>query len=159
MSSKASRSIFGWPVYLVSGFLLIFGVLAVVEFFNYMPTDTEHLPEATLTAGSYLERVSPLLTDASTERGAMLVVQYGCTACHREGAVNNIAPAFTGIGERVETRRPPLTPEAYIYESINFPLAYVVEGFTPAMPLDFSTRIPAPEQGDIIAFLLSPEAH
>lgn len=159
MSGKTPRSIFGWPVYLVFGFLLIFGVLAVVEFFDYTPTDTEHVPEATLTAGSYLERVSPLLAAASVEQGATLVVQYGCTACHRDGAVNNIAPSFAGIGERVETRRPPLAPEAYIYESINFPLAYVVEGFTPAMPLDFSARIPAPEQGDIIAFLLSPEAH
>lgn len=138
---------------------MIFGVLAVMEFFNYMPTDTEHLPEATLTAGSYLDKVAPLLVDGSAERGAELVVQYGCTACHREGAVNGIAPSFAGIGERVATRRPPLVPEAYIYESINFPLAYVVEGFTPAMPLDFSARVSAPEQGDIIAFLLSPEAH
>ncbi|MCB9451984.1 MAG: c-type cytochrome [Anaerolineaceae bacterium] len=159
MSAKTSRSIIGWPVYLVLVFVLIFSVLAAIEFFNYTPTDTEHVPEATLTADSYLDKVTPLLADASAERGAELVVQYGCTACHREGAVNGIAPSFTGIGERVGTRRPPLAPEAYIYESINFPLAYVVEGFTPAMPLDFSSRIPAAEQGDIIAFLLSPDAH
>jgi hypothetical protein len=150
---------FDWPVYLVLGFLLIFGVLAVIEFFNYTPTDTEHVPEAALTAGSYLDKVTPLLADASAERGAELVVQYGCTACHREGAVNGIAPAFTGIGERVGTRRPPLASQAYVYESINFPLAYVVEGFTPAMPLDFSARLSPQEMGDILAFLLSPEAH
>lgn len=148
----------GWPVYLVLGFMIVFGGIAVIEFFDYSPPD-EHVPEATLTSTSYLDKVTPLLEGASAERGAALVMQYGCTACHREGAVNGIAPSFTGVNERVQTRRPPLTGAAYIYESINFPLAYVVEGFTPAMPLDFSNRLSPQEMGDIITFLLSSDAH
>jgi cytochrome c551/c552 len=112
-----------------------------------------------LTADTYMDRVSSLLEGADATRGAALVEQFGCTACHREGAVNKIAPPFEGIAARAATRRPPLTAEAYIYESIINPVAYVVEGYNPAMPQNFAQQLSDLQLGDIITYLLTPNAH
>ncbi len=80
-------------------------------------------------------------------------------ACHRLGVASKIAPTFEGIAERAASRRAPLTAAAYIYESITHPTAYVVEGFQPAMPQNFSERLTDRELGDIIAYLLTTSAH
>ncbi len=118
-------------------------------------------PEATLelSPDSYLNQVNALLQDADPAQGSVLVEQYGCIACHRIGAANKIAPAFVGIADRAATRRPPLTAAAYIYESITNPTAFEVEGFNPAMPQNFRERLSDRELGDIIAYLLTADAH
>jgi hypothetical protein len=71
-----------------------------------------------------------------------------------------MAPAFVGIAERAATRRPPLTAAAYIYESITNPSAFIAPGqYNAAMPENFRERLSDRELGDIIAFLLTPDAH
>lgn len=150
-----------WPVYLVIALFVAVTALFLIEF--VVSTEDEiavvSQPTTELSAETYANRVAALLADASPERGAQLVEQHLCTACHREGAVSNIAPAFVGVGERAATRRPPLSAPAYIYESITNPLAYIVEGFSPVMPQDFPARLSDQELGDIIAYLLTPDAH
>jgi mono/diheme cytochrome c family protein len=64
-----------------------------------------------------------------------------------------------GIAERAAARRPPLAAAAYIYESITHPTAYIVEGFSGAMPQNYPERLSERELGDIIAYLLTPDAH
>jgi len=136
---------------------IIFGVALALT------TETELVVAPTaaaqLTADTYMDKVTSLLQGADATRGAALVEQFGCTACHREGAVNKIAPAYDGIAVRAATRRPPLTAAAYIYESIINPTSYVVEGYNPAMPQNFAQQLSDRQLGDIIAYLLTPTAH
>jgi cytochrome c oxidase subunit 2 len=114
---------------------------------------------AALTENTYMDKVASLLGSANAENGARLLEKYNCVVCHRIGAENKIAPAFVGVAERAATRRPPLNAPAYIYEAITHPTAFVVKGFSPVMPQNFSELLSDRELGDIIAYLLTPTAH
>ncbi len=148
-----------WPVYLVAGMLIAATLIFVVEFV-VSTRDEINKPKAPkeLTAETYMDRVNAVLAGANSENGAQLVERYQCVNCHRVGA-NKIAPSFEGIAERAGTRHPPLTAAAYIYESITNPTAYVVKGYTPAMPQNYPERLSDRELGDIIAYLLTTDAH
>lgn len=152
-----------WPLYLVLALLVVtllaFGALFVVDFVNYQDTVHGNVPAEALNEWSYRDRVEALLARADPAKGDALVVQFECAACHRAGAANGIAPAFTGIAERAAERRPPLSAAAYLYESITRPQAYIVEGFVGAMPQDYAARLTDQQLGDIIAYLLTAEAH
>jgi cytochrome c551/c552 len=147
------------PLYVVSLLLIIVTAIFVLELVTTTQSDQTATLESTpeLTASTYMEQVTALLENADQAQGAVLVEQYGCVACHRLAA-NKIAPPFVGIADRAATRRPPLTAAAYIYESITNPTAYVVEGFSPAMPQNFRDRLSDRELGDIMAYLLTPDA-
>ena len=103
--------------------------------------------------------MTTLLQDADPANGASLIEQYECVACHRLAVANNSAPPFVDVAERAATRRPPLTAAAYIYESIVHPAAFVVAGYNTVMPQNFRDRLSDRELGDIIAYLLTPDAH
>ncbi|MBL8154101.1 MAG: cytochrome c [Anaerolineae bacterium] len=171
-SSKSSR----WPVYLVGG-LFILVTLGFVIAFTY-ETEVEIVASQqtplAVEADRYRDALDAILPSADVSRGAQWVEQFGCTVCHREGAANKIAPPFVGVAERAATRRSPLPADAYIYESITDPTAYTArdvsgesatdpaaaEGsdFRAAMPQDFATRLTPQQIGDIIAYLLTPDA-
>jgi cytochrome c551/c552 len=112
----------------------------------------------TLTSETYMDRVNQLLGNADPQRGDVLIDQYQCGSCHRIAAPNNIAPGYEDIAVRAATRRPPLIAPAYIYESIIHPAAFVVEGYVAAMPQNYAERLSDQELGDIIAYLLTPDA-
>jgi cytochrome c len=146
---------------LVIALFAVVTLLFLYELISSSPTQNAQ-PEVTpeLNGSTYMEKVSALLNGADPARGASLVEQYGCVACHRQGAANKMAPAFVGIAERAATRRPPLTAAAYIYESITNPAAFIAPGqYNAAMPENFRERLSDRELGDIIAFLLTPDAH
>jgi cytochrome c len=148
----------------VAGSLLVltlaaFAALFVIDSVNYQDTVQGDVPAETLTETTYLDQVAPLLAQADPANGDALLTQFDCAACHRAGAENSIAPSFTGIAARAGEQRPPLTAEAYLYESITHPQAHVVEGFVGAMPQDFALRLSDQQLGDIIAYLLTPDAH
>ena len=161
MTSSSAAQSARWPVYLVIGLF----ILVTIIFIGVLVLTTENelvvAPTAVtqLTADTYMDKVNTLLQDADASHGALLVEQVGCTACHREGAANNIAPSYAEIAARAATRRLPMTAAAYIYESIIKPTAYVVEGYNPSMPQNFAQRLSDQELGDIIAYLLTPTAH
>lgn len=144
----------GLPVLVVLALLIFFLLFFVFEFFSVRPSQTTSSSEA-----DYEERVTVLLSDADPVNGAAMLTTYGCVACHRVGAENGIAPSFVGIAERAGERRPPMSAAAYIYESIENPSAYLVEGYANAMPQNFGGRLSDEELGDIIAYLLTPDAH
>jgi mono/diheme cytochrome c family protein len=146
-----------WPLVLV----IILFVVASVSFVILLGIATQPVSDAPteLTADTYMDEVTRLLEGADASNGALLVEQYQCIACHRIGAENGVAPAFVGIAERAATRRPPLTAAAYIYESIVNPTALVVEGFGPVMLQDYRDQLSDRQLGDIIAYLLTPDAH
>lgn len=147
-----------WPVWVALGLLALVTVVFVVEF--VVSTEAEMAARAPqpLSPDSYLDEVTALLADADAQNGAALVERHLCAVCHREGA-DRIAPPFEGLAERAAERRPPLTAPAYLYEAIVFPAVYVVEGFGPSMPQHYHEVLTGQELGDIIAFLLSPDAH
>lgn len=156
LSSNTAR----WPVYLVIGLFIVVTLIFAVA----LTLTTENLAvvsptDSHLTADTYMDKVTALLQPADASRGAAWVEQFGCTACHREGAVNKIAPSYEGLAARAATRRLPLTAAAYIYESITNPQAYVVDGYNPAMPHNFSQQLSDRQLGDMIAYLLTPTAH
>lgn len=163
MTEKAPRRAARWPLYVAGSLLaltlLAFAALFVVDSVNYQETVQGDVPAETLTATTYLSLVEPLLAQADPANGGALLAQFDCAACHRAGAANGIAPAFTGIAARAAGRRPPLAAPAYLYESIAHPQAYVVEGYVGAMPQDFAVRLSERQLGDIIAYLLTPDAH
>ena len=145
-----------WPVYLASvllGIVILIFIVALISTGNVDNSDPENL-----TSTTYMATVTPLMADADPEQGATLVETQACAGCHR-AAADRVAPAFEGIADRAAARRPPLSAEAYLYESIIDPMAYVVEGYAPAMPQDFADRLSDEQVGDLIAYLLSGEAH
>jgi cytochrome c551/c552 len=145
-----------WPVYVAIVLLLVVAVIFIVAFVVTSGGKPEPSAEG-LTADTYMDTVTALLENADPENGSQLIDHYECAACHRAGA-DRIAPSYAGIAARAADRRPPLTAAAYIYESITDPGAYVVEGYSDAMLKNYPERLPDRELGDIIAYLLTPDA-
>ncbi len=167
MAQKVTEKRLSWrtlglPVYAVLAILIVVGVFFLAELLTFDPRVHEQPQPVSET--SYAGEVAALLADADPSRGDALAVQYACTACHREGAVNGIAPPFVGVAERAATRRPPMPAAAYIYESIIHPSAYIVakddeELYPDAMLKNFGETISDRDLGDLIAWLLSGEAY
>ena len=151
-----SRTI-GVAILVVVALFLVITALFFYELLSYDPRSAEATAEPA-AADSYADVVSALLANADPANGSNLVVTYGCTACHREGAANGVAPAFVGVAERAATRRAPMPAAAYIYESIIHPGVYLVEGFPNSMLPNYQERLTGQELGDIIAYLLTPDA-
>ena len=160
MASSLTRNSSRLPLYIITGLLTLVTVAFLLAFL--VTTETEigakAQPTLELKTDTYLGIVEKILAQANPVLGAQLVEQNGCTACHREGAVNKVAPAFAGLAERAPARRPPLTAAAYIYESITNPSAFIVEGYNPAMPQNFLQSLTNRQLGDIIAYLLTADA-
>lgn len=72
------------------------------------------------------------------ERGKEVFASRGCGACHAlaavPGATGTVGPELNTLGTRAAQRRPSMSAEAYLRESIQNPNAFVVPGFRPAMP-------------------------
>jgi cytochrome c len=145
----------------VIGLFVLITLIFVVALVAATESEGTATPEATaeLGADTDMDKVTALLQNANPGNGVSLIEEYGCVACHRLGVASKVAPSFEGIAERAASRRPPLSAGAYIYESIINPTSYVVDGFQPAMPQNFSGRLTDRELGDIIAYLLTPTAH
>lgn len=142
-----------WAVYLVLMLLVAFSAFFMIQLLSA----SDELPPASIVeAGMYADRVSALLASADPVRGETLLTTYACTGCHRVG--RNVAPSFSGIADRAHNQRPPLTTAEYLYESIIHPGAYVVDGYANAMVQDYAERIPDADLGDLIAYLLTPDA-
>ncbi len=146
----------GLPVYLALALLVVVAAILLAAILSFQPAPGEN--EAPASADDYRARAEALLANAHPEDAEAALEKYGCVVCHREGAANGVAPSWVGIAERAATRRPPLTAAAYIYESITHPSAFIVPGYNDLMPKDFGTRLSDQELGDIIAYLLTPDA-
>jgi len=139
MNTSPARSLTRWPVIITIGLLILITAVFVVAFVTATQSEITVRSEPTLElkADTYVDEVNSLLEGANLENGTRLVEQYACIGCHRLVAQDNIAPRFAGIAERAESRRPPLTAAAYIYESIVDPGAFVVGGYQTAMPQNY----------------------
>lgn len=87
--------------------------------------------------------------------GARLFVAKGCAGCHGAGPVGLVGPSLAGLAETAGTRRPGLSAEAYVRESIRRPQA-----FSSPLALGNGIQMPTLEISDaeldaLVAFLLS----
>ncbi len=141
------------PVFIV---LFIFLAITAVFIYEFVVTsnDDTGTGDDALTADTYLDVVNDLLTDADVVVGSELVEAKGCNACHAGPNAGRLAPSHSEVAAFASQRRPPLTAEAYIYESIVSPGAYVVEGYQNNMPRVYAGQLTSDELGDIIAYLL-----
>lgn len=157
MSNGTTRKTSVWPVVVAGLFLVGFAALFVSELLQLSGGESGLPPaDETLTEETYQDIVEALLVNADAERGETLVQRYGCVACHAgAGADNRLAPHWTGLADRAADRHPPLSAEAYLYESIVYPRAVDIEGYTGNMPLIYGSQIPPDDLGSIIAYLLT----
>ncbi|MGF1505231.1 MAG: hydrogenase iron-sulfur subunit [Anaerolineae bacterium] len=87
-------------------------------------------------------------------------VNAGCRVCHStQAGVTLVGPSFYGIADRAGERVPGLSAEAYLYQSIVDPDAYVVEGVPSGTMLPNLDEILTEQQiEDLVAYLMSLEA-
>lgn len=98
------------------------------------------------------------LLPGDPERGKIVFNGAGaCSACHAvEGDTVIVGPSLSGVATRAGSRKPGMSAEAYITESILTPNAYVVDGFKEGlMPQTFSERLTRQQLVDVMAYLLT----
>lgn len=80
-------------------------------------------------------------SDPSIERGRMLFMTKGCVACHTKAGVpgqapgfgpTGVAPELTGLAERAGERRPGMSAQDYVRESLRTPSAFIVPEYASA---------------------------
>ncbi len=145
----------GLAVFVSAVLLIVVVVFFLVELFSFDEGGSSAEP---VSATAYRERLDVLLAMGNPANAEPVFQIYGCVACHRVGAANGIAPSWEGIAERAASRRPPMPADAYLYESIIHPDAYLVEGFPNSMVPNLDSRMSDQELADVIAYLLTPEA-
>ena len=97
----------------------------------------------------------PRATDP-IERGTQIYRQKGCASCHRIGDLGGtIGPPLTHIGMVAATRKPGMSAEEYIRESILDPAAYVVPGYPDVMSRGLSRGLTQEDFDDLVRYLLS----
>ena len=139
------------------GVVIALGVLVVVAvaFVVVFVVASEAPPPTPAVVVVDIEaEAAALLAGGDAARGQQLVVSKQCVNCHIYAA-GQAAPGWNGLADRIADRQPPLSPAAYLYESITDPSAYLVEGFAPAMPQNFKDTLTSAEIGDIMAYLLT----
>ncbi len=99
----------------------------------------------------------PEEADNPIARGQRVFTERGCGGCHTiQGlSAGTLAPNLTQIGKVAASRKPDLSAEEYIRESILTPTAFVVEGYQPIMPQNYGEQLSQQELDDLVAFLLA----
>ncbi|MFQ5873912.1 MAG: c-type cytochrome, partial [Dehalococcoidia bacterium] len=80
-----------------------------------------------------------------------------CNVCHSLDGTVGLGPSLQGIASKAVTRVSGLSAEEYIRQSILDPAAFLVEGFSPVMPLDFGDTLTDQQLDDVVAFLLTQQ--
>lgn len=133
--------------------LALFALAALLFVYAFLAASTSSsITNATAESGRYADEASAALIGAGASEGETLIEEFNCIACHVLGD-NSIAPRFQGLADRAGDRRPALSAEQYLFESIVDPGAFLVEGYANAMPANYAERLGREEIGHIIAYL------
>lgn len=91
--------------------------------------------------------------------GADLFSKNGCVACHAtQGTQTLVGPSLAGLSDRAGQRKPGMSAEDYIIESIRNPSAFIVPGFPgppSPMPPFGPQQISDQDLQQLIAYLMS----
>ena len=112
----------------------------------------------TASSSSSTTAAAPAAPADSVARGAQLVKDVGCTACHSTGKQTLVGPGWEGLyGSTVELNNGSKmeADDAYIAESINNPNAKVVAGFTAGLMPSYATLLTDEQRGSIVAYIRS----
>ena len=112
---------------------LILFTLAVTGFYTYVgqivPQMEAHPPKSTEIRADM---------SAAELAGAGREIFFGkgtCALCHTIGGKGERCPDLAGIGTRASTRVEDLSGPEYLAQSLYQPNAYLVDGYTPTMPV------------------------
>lgn len=155
--NQAKPARLGAPVIIALALVILVLVGFIVVLLSMQDGNNGGEVEA-VSAASYRARVDSLLAVAHPEDAEAALGRHGCIACHR-AANDTVAPSWVGLAARAGAERPPMPADAYIYESIIHPGVFLVEGYNDVMPHDFAARMSQQELGDVLAYLLTPDAN
>lgn len=109
---------------------------------------------AAISDGSYASELKRALDGADVDTGAGLIYEHECFTCHVLGD-GSLSPLFDGIGALAADRRPPLSAEAYLYESIVDPSAFILDEYSDSMPNTYDESLTVQEIGHMIVYMLT----
>jgi mono/diheme cytochrome c family protein len=94
--------------------------------------------------------------------GEIVYTKAICVTCHSLDGAVLVGPSLQGVATHAATRKPGYSAQAYLYESIISPSAYIVpdqpsfgNGGVSLMPPTFKDTLTAQELADVIAFLMT----
>lgn len=97
----------------------------------------------------------PRATDR-IERGKQVYREKNCGSCHQIGSDGGtVGPPLSHVGTVAATRKPGMSAEEYIRESILDPGAYIVPGYPDTMPRGLARGLSDEDLGDLVQYLLS----
>ncbi len=118
--------------------------------------------EPTFVVGPTYAVQPTFVVTPAPDPGRLIFMTQGCAACHTIAGISPVAsdaangPDLTHIATIAAARKPPLTAEDYIRESIEDPGAFVVKGFKPLMPA-LAEEITEKELEDLVDFLMQQQ--
>lgn len=146
--SKSSKM----PVMVTIGLVSVVAVIFAFAFIIASQSNLDMEVTTDLDETSYMEEATALIEAGDPREGANLILnQLPCGACHVTGA-GNIAPPYELIPEHAALREP-LQLEAYIYEAVVHPHAFLVPGYPNAMPNNYETLLTEDQLADVMAYL------
>ena len=89
-------------------------------------------------------------------RGRQLYRSMGCGNCHEPNLLGQrLGPPLDHVGTVAATRRPGLSADEYLRQSITDPGAYLVPGYQDSMPRDLGRDLSPTDLDVLVAYLLS----
>jgi mono/diheme cytochrome c family protein len=89
-------------------------------------------------------------------RGRQVYRALGCANCHEPNLFGQrLGPPLDHIGTTAASRRPGVSAEEYIRQSILDPGAFVVPGYQDSMPRDLGRDLSPTDLDALVAYLLS----
>ncbi len=118
-------------------------------------------PSPTGEASPPASRAGPLpdvpFEQGDRTRGEKLFSSVGCIGCHTvKGVGGSVGPDLSAVASRAPDRARAQgldRPELYFVQSVVYPRAYVVQGFSPVMPDWKQLQLTEKDLADLVAFL------
>ncbi len=137
----------------VSAFVFVFALAACSSGSEEESTGAAVTPIPTLVT---IPTADPAAvdTDDPIANGETVFNANLCSACHSTGDIKIVGPGLSGVGDRAASRVSGLSADEYLEQSVREPGTFLVDGFTNAMPANFS-GLSEGDMTDLIAFLKS----
>ena len=151
---------------------LIAGVIGMIGLIYWQGTTTSHASDVGIPTGpaqtipsaastSSYKKPTHSGTGGNAAAGKPIFAAQGCGNCHTfapAGATGKVGPDLADAYQSAKLDHS--TPlDAYLYQSIDDPNAYIVSGYTAGvMPQTFGTSLSQSQIDDLVAFLASGQS-